>query len=743
MTKKKTTNKPTIACVMIVKNEEEVLERCIDSVKQIVTEYIIVDTGSTDSTKDIIKKYGKLYEIPFENFVKTKNDALKIADKSKCDYILWMDADEYFINNGAEKLMQHIINNPALDYIITDIQDVYSDENIIVNEYTRVRLWKNHKGYKFEGPGIHEYINCTNGTPLTDRSIKIHHKHKTKGKDYKANFEFYIKTMTAWLEEHPNDLRALFYLGETYRFAHNFRRSNEYYMRYLSLPNHYRDEMYWASYCIAQNYYYIGDIELALKELDRTISLDTRRAEAYYLKGFIYFWIEDWDKCIQYLETAYRCEPMPDVSHFTERDKYDIAPLDFLAIAYERVGRLDDAYETTKILNSLKPKEIRYENNRKYYWGKIHPTVVFYMGWSFEPLYENILEKQGLGGIETSHIQLAKAMAEFGWNVIIFGNVIKDFKENGVLFTNTFNYEKLINEIAGDVVIIASRDFKTAFSKLKEPTKFKKIIWLQDPFSEPGIFKINEKFYDKIVVSSQWHKHQLMSAYKYAIHKEDIEVIPLTIDKKYYEHLVDKVPYRIIYSSSPNRGLTNLLGIWPAITKILPKAELHLFYGWDTLKMYLNEERWKPHYEIVEKAIKENPNIIDHGKVSKEELAIEQMKAQLCVFPNNATETFCLTAIELAMAGTPMVYSSVGAMIETVNRNYNLNLLVDTSGMELSAYGAEIYLKEIVKLFREVNQTRLKRWSEMLRKDALENTPTWFDIANIWKYKIIFNKKGK
>lgn len=724
---------------MIVKNEEEVLQRCIDSVKDICTEYIIIDTGSSDSTKEIIQKYGKLNEIPFENFVKTKNDALDIAAKSDSEYILWMDADEYFIDDGLQKLKAHIIAHPEVDYIITDIQDVVGDECHIVNEYTRSRIWKNNKNFYFEGPGIHEYINVASGQGITDRSIKIHHKHKTKGKNYTASFEFYVKTMTEWLQDHPNDLRALFYLGETYRYAGNHRRSNEYYQRYLSLPNSFRDEMYWASYSIAQNYFITGELDLALKELDRTLSFDSRRAEAYYLKGFIYFWLEQWEKCIQFLETAYKCEKMPDVTHFTEKDKYDIAPLDFLTIAYEKVGRLDDAYETTKTLGLLLPKDARIENNRKFYWGKIHPTIMFYMGWSNELLYENMLDKQGLGGIETAHIQLAKAMASFGWNVIIYGKVNSEFKEDSVLFTNFEKFEQSCNEIAGKKVVIASRDFKNIFTKIADKNDITKIIWLQDPIVDNYSFPINEKYYDKIIVSSNWHKNQLMSSHKYCIHKEDVSVIPLTVDKKYYETLIEKVPYRIIYCSSPNRGLTNLLYMWEAITKVLPKAELHIFYGWDTLKMYLPEERWEPHYKVLDESIKKFSNIIDHGKVSKQELAEEQMKAQLCIFPNNATETFCLTAVELALAGTPMIFSSVGAMLETVNTSYNLNLAVDTSGMSLTEFGTELYVKEIVKMFREVNQTRLKRWSMDARKDAMEAVPSWIDIANIFKniiYKI-------
>ncbi|MFG0216248.1 glycosyltransferase family 2 protein, partial [Brevibacillus porteri] len=82
---------PKISLCMIVKNEEECLHKCLDSVKDLVDEMIIVDTGSTDKTVEIGKSFGAVvhsYEWQ-DNFAEARNFGL---EKATGDWILWMDA---------------------------------------------------------------------------------------------------------------------------------------------------------------------------------------------------------------------------------------------------------------------------------------------------------------------------------------------------------------------------------------------------------------------------------------------------------------------------------------------------------------------------------------------------------------------------------------------------------------------------------------------------------------------------
>ena len=83
----------TVSLCMIVKNEEQVLRRCLESAKSFADEIILVDTGSTDKTKEIGKTYGgKIFDFPWrDDFAAARNEAFS---KATMDYCMWLDADD-------------------------------------------------------------------------------------------------------------------------------------------------------------------------------------------------------------------------------------------------------------------------------------------------------------------------------------------------------------------------------------------------------------------------------------------------------------------------------------------------------------------------------------------------------------------------------------------------------------------------------------------------------------------------
>ena len=88
----------TICLNMIVKNEAAVIRRCLDSVRPIIDYWVIVDTGSTDGTQDIIREHlrdlpGELHERPWRDFAHNRSEALELA-RGKGDYTLIIDADD-------------------------------------------------------------------------------------------------------------------------------------------------------------------------------------------------------------------------------------------------------------------------------------------------------------------------------------------------------------------------------------------------------------------------------------------------------------------------------------------------------------------------------------------------------------------------------------------------------------------------------------------------------------------------
>src|SRR5690625_6208118 len=107
----------TISLCMIVKNEEEVLRRCLDTVKDVMDEINIVDTGSTDKTIEIAKKYtDRVFTFEWTGkFKDARNESFKYATQ---DYILYLDADDVLLKEDRKKLQGYKKKqDPRSDYI--------------------------------------------------------------------------------------------------------------------------------------------------------------------------------------------------------------------------------------------------------------------------------------------------------------------------------------------------------------------------------------------------------------------------------------------------------------------------------------------------------------------------------------------------------------------------------------------------------------------------------------------------
>lgn len=163
----------TISLCMIVKNEEEILARCLDSLEGLYDEAIIVDTGSTDKTKEIALKYtDKVYDFEWvDDFSAARNFAM---DKATCDYVYMADADEVLDEENRIKFM---LLKKAMIEEIEIVQMKYCNQlsqGTVYNfddEY-RPKLYKRVRSFTFVDP-VHEVVRTQ---PLVfDSEIEIRH----------------------------------------------------------------------------------------------------------------------------------------------------------------------------------------------------------------------------------------------------------------------------------------------------------------------------------------------------------------------------------------------------------------------------------------------------------------------------------------------------------------------------------------------------------------------------------------
>ncbi|KZL93705.1 tetratricopeptide repeat-containing glycosyltransferase family 2 protein [Clostridium magnum] len=335
----------TLGLCMIVKNEEENLPRCLESIKDIVDEIIIVDTGSTDSTVKIAESYGaKVFFYEWDNsFANARNFSL---EKSSKDWILIMDADDELRREDRDKVI-YLVNDKnnnvdiyfgeTLSYVgETPGSDIYTNLN--------VRFIKNGKGIKFKGD-IHEQIvfeNKGDNVQLVDVKF-YHYGYLNKTVEVKNKRKRNMEIIQKILKDNPKDSFMLYNMGTEYVAMGNFLEAlNCYKKSYENFNPHlvtFNSKLILKMiYCYEVLGQFKEEIELineGLKYYPEFTELEFRRAMAFYNRKKYDLAVEALKKCIDMGEPpavfrdlsgvgSYRAYYLMGLIHF-DRENYDDA----------------------------------------------------------------------------------------------------------------------------------------------------------------------------------------------------------------------------------------------------------------------------------------------------------------------------------------------------------------------------------------------------------------------------------
>ena len=353
-------NKPTISLCMITKNEENNLENCIGSVKDIVDEIIIVDTGSTDKTKEICKKFNFKEEIKFfdfkwnDDFSSARNESIKHATK---DWILVLDADEVIDKDDLEKIKQIIKDTEDEGFLF--LQKNYTDDNLVagfVSEMRKkdnktfsgwygtfiVRLFRNNKGYKFAGT-VHELIEpsieAKNGK-ISLANISVHNYGNTDSKIVYKKRKFYLELCKKKVKDNPN-AHSYYELGILYKENHDFENAMESLKKALELDSKHR-----------LAFFELGIISEQKKNYDDAIRYYTESLRikndsvAYENLGVCYFKKADYEHAYANLMKAALLNPNKHTMYNS------------LGAVLERSGNLDGAAQVLEIAVKLNPLNV-------------------------------------------------------------------------------------------------------------------------------------------------------------------------------------------------------------------------------------------------------------------------------------------------------------------------------------------------------------------------------------------------
>lgn len=351
-----------ISLCMIVKDEEEVIGRCLESVKDLVDEIIIVDTGSKDKTKKIVSKFtDKIYDFEWVNdFAKARNFSFSKATK---DYILWLDADDVILEADRKKFKEL---KEKIDGSVDLYQMKYNytvDEN---NNPTlvqiRARLLKREKNYQWVSP-IHEVIIPTGNIEKVD--IAITHK-KLEIKDVNRNLKIFEKMKADGIEF--DDRQEYCYAKELYCL----RRYEEAIIQYEQFIRKYECEyklkksyLYPSILELADSYKVVGNQGKVLETLFIILKHEVPGSECCCKIGEAFFNEKEYNVAAYWFKQA--VENKKDVKEYGDAnvDYNEFIPYINLCVCYFWLGDMELSKYYNELAGTIKPKDETYLFNKK------------------------------------------------------------------------------------------------------------------------------------------------------------------------------------------------------------------------------------------------------------------------------------------------------------------------------------------------------------------------------------------
>jgi len=285
---------PTISCCMIVKDEEKFLSRCLDSVKDYVDEIVIVDTGSTDGTVDIAKKYtDKIYFHPWEgNFSKHRNQARNYASK---DWIFQIDADEE-LAPGCGKIVREAVEDDSIDSIYVTIKSAF-DKSRGEAVHNFIRIFRNNGKIHYEGR-VHNRIVGEEASKIYP-IILFHEGYNLPPEESRKKFIRTTELLKKEIEENPQHPRAYHYLAASYLSEEMLEDAIDMAMKAIRLADesNFKDYIYlWSHFIASISYLKTNHLKEAEQICLKAIHKSHNHIDSHYLLTIINYNKKDWEK---------------------------------------------------------------------------------------------------------------------------------------------------------------------------------------------------------------------------------------------------------------------------------------------------------------------------------------------------------------------------------------------------------------------------------------------------------------
>ena len=678
-------------CIM-VKNGGPQFEQMLTSNLNLIDSWTILDTGSTDNTIEIInnllvgKKNGNLYQEPFINFKDSRNKLLELAG-TKCKFNLMLD-DTYIIKGNLRNFLNEIRSD---QYSNSFTMFIHSDDT----KYGSNRITKSNSGLKYIHK-IHEVITEQNNINIVipeNRAYIFDERYDYMNTRTMDRKQLDLKLLFEEIDEDPNNPRAYYYLGQTYSQLKDYEKAFFYFIkRYEFINSGFIQERFDAAFEAARiaNFNLNKPWDECEQLYNNAFKIDESRPESLYFIGIHYYLENNLNKAYIYFKKAFEIGfPIHCQYSLKPTLSFHFLPKFLCKICYGlndyKLGLLSaELYLHHNNHTSQDYEEILswhkiYKKLNIYTGPKIpkipnKPVLCFVADGGFYPWTGSNILTTGVGGSETYIIEMARYIKQnnFFDKIIVFCNTPEEKDENfeGVNYQHLNKYYEFINNNYIHTCIVSrfSEYLPVTFDGFVENVYFV----VHDLTPSGIVIPINPKL-KNIFCLTEWHveylsnifitlKHIIVPFY-YGI-DDSVDGFPNIQNNDINQY---KQKYKFIYSSYPNRGLLELLQMWPEIYNFQPKSTLHIYSNIENeWSNRVEPDKMLKIKQLLHSYLDRNIGVHYYGWVSKKELAEAWKTSQYWLYPCTFMETFCLTALEAAKSKTLAITNNLAALKNTV-----------------------------------------------------------------------------
>lgn len=687
-------SRPTIALACILKNEAANIGPLINSVRGCFDAIFMTDTGSADTSVDILKnpKTAEIAGCPIHvSHFTWVNDFSKARQfcfdqvGPEYDYIMWLDLDDVLNNREAFIHFRDHTMHCCQQWLVP-YRYAFNANGQSICTFNRERIIKNNYGFKWHY-FVHEGI-----LPAADKKVATHFI-STFSVDHMRTDQDVVMDRNRNLalfkdREAELDSRMKYYWGKELFEAHDYIKCIQVLgelcksddpkfsiadrvmsMQYLAMA--YSQCMKWAE---------------ALKVSLLGLQLSPDRGEFFNLAADALLRQSNHQGAIVFYKAAKNCAA-DSFNGFIYNSPQAVRdyPCVQLANIYIQMGRWREAKAEVEALKSFgSPEAARFEphlrqaehlnslgNEPKVKTDDIvisTPPHTITEDWD-----EHTLKTVGTGGSETAAIEVARQLKlKTGRTVRVYmKRKTVDLMPSGVEYYPINHLEDYFRKYEPKAHI--------AWRHAVRLTNAPSFVWSHDLVT-PGAEQVNN--YTKLWCLTPFHKEFVKDMQ--GIVDSKISLVKNGLDPEVFEAVKDAVknPNKVVFSSSPDRGLERCIEIVRRARKDLPDLELHIFYGPHNIRKSGNHAE----ADRLEKLMRDNDFVKYHGFVPKVDLMRHMREAAVHLYPADFIETSCLTVLEAACNGTYVLTRNMGAIPYTLKEVHERGMCeildVDASGDE-------------------------------------------------------------